>query len=79
MISGIVVAIVRHVRRIRHIPKLTLTLCHSVLRGMLIKLTHEALIASDIKSYAVREILATVVTHVIGKRTQANNNIILLC
>ena len=42
MSVGIVVAIVRHVRRITYTPKLTLTLCYSVLRGMLIKLTHVA-------------------------------------
>ena len=35
--------------------------------------------ASKIKCYIVREILATIVTHAIGRRTQANVYIISLC
>ena len=38
----VVVAIVRHVRRITYTPKLTVTFCYSVLRGMLKKFTYVA-------------------------------------
>ena len=81
MLAGILVAIVRHVRRITYTPKITRTLCYSVLfvRYMLIKLTHGAH-RGNIKCSAPREILATlIVTHVTGKQTQANLNIIILC
>ena len=67
VLAGIVIAIVRHVRQITYIPKLTLTLCYSVLHGTRVKLTCVAPIASNIKCYVVREILA------ISERTPSEN------
>ena len=81
MLAGIVVATNRigHARRITYTPKVTLTLCYPVPHGTRVTLTCVAPIASNIKCLALREILATIVTHAIGKRTQPNVNIILLC
>ena len=54
-------------------------ICYSVLHGTRIKLTRVAPIARSIKCQVARESLATIiVTHAIGKRTQAKGNIILL-
>ena len=56
-------------------PKLTLTLSYSVLHVMLVKSTCVAPMVSNIKCNAVWEIVITMATHVIGKRTKANVNI----